>query len=436
MRYHSGSGEADRVHDSDPAYYTWDAPGQTLTIRLALDVVSRLDADVMKGFWAVPKRGMEEGGILLGRVVQDPNPVVTIEGYEPVLCEHRRGPSYVFSDSDRRRLEKVLRRKRVEQVVGFYRSHTRPGLYLDEDDYALIRAYFPDPRHVCLLVRPHASGPSVAGFFFWEEGEIRRQAPYQQFTFHGSELLKGAGRPESPAARAQPAAEPEPLPTDRPGPWVEPAPKPRQPWAWRIQLPAIAFPRMRWQTIVTAGLAAFTVGALEYQILSQRPEPPPPAGMPDLRVERNGRDLRVNWNRDAPSVLKAERAFLFITEGGQNKQLLLDSGQLRYGSVSYSPESEDVSFRLELHAHNKTVSEALTVLVPRSHSQPALTPAPARPAPVAPPADRKATTVANGNGVNGDQHTSRLASAKAANGAPEAVRKPKRRPARFYDDGL
>ncbi|MEJ7608121.1 MAG: energy transducer TonB [Bryobacteraceae bacterium] len=65
-------------------------------------------------------------------------------------------------------------------MVGFWRTHTRPGLYLDEFDLALFRDYFASPEAIALLIRPDAAGPN-AGFFFWEGNDIRRSSPYEMF---------------------------------------------------------------------------------------------------------------------------------------------------------------------------------------------------------------------------------------------------------------
>src|SRR5262249_42211937 len=78
-------------------------------------------------------------------------------------------------------------------VVGFYRSHTRDGLYMDEADLSVAQHYFPDAGNVFLLIKPFASRTSIGGFFFWENGEINRQSSYLQFPFHREEW--GGGEP-------------------------------------------------------------------------------------------------------------------------------------------------------------------------------------------------------------------------------------------------
>src|SRR5271169_1340765 len=92
-------------------YYVWEAPGNSVTILLHLDVLERLGGEVMRGFGAVPKRGAEVGGVLIGTVErgEEAGPaVVRIEDFEPVECLYKRGPSYLFSESDKAEFESAV----------------------------------------------------------------------------------------------------------------------------------------------------------------------------------------------------------------------------------------------------------------------------------------------------------------------------------------
>lgn len=354
MRHSNAESKGGTSRETAPRYYEWRVEGRVPSIQLSLAVVHRLEADIMKGFWAVPKRGMEVGGVLLGRVETNGDTVVVVDDYEAVSCEHRRGPSYVLSEPDRKRLEKVLRRAAgSKQVVGFYRSHTRLGLYLDQDDMAVIDNYFAGPNHVFLLVRPDATKPGAAGFFIREEEGIHRQSTYLEFPFSRAELLKQSGvaieQLEEPAAAPQPPAR-----ASRPRPVVLPA------------LP-LRMPRVKWGLVgkVAAGLAAFAL--IEYQVLTQArsPEIVLVDFAPSLSIAPSGAYLQVSWNRNAPAVLKAERGVLFITEGEYRKELNLDEQQLRTGAVIYAPRSNEVNFRLDLLRGRTTVTESLHFLSAR-----------------------------------------------------------------------
>lgn len=188
---------------SSNSFYVWDVPDKKVTINLDYGVVDRLLLEAMRGFGAIPRRGAEVGGILLGSAETGEKTVVRVEDFEPVLCEHRRGPSFLLSDADTTRFEEALSRHRYSPekriyAVGCYRSNTREGMALSPEDLKHFDGYFPDPSAVFLLVKPYATKVSMAGFFFREEGgKIHTEAPYHEFPFRRRELGGGA----SPAGK-------------------------------------------------------------------------------------------------------------------------------------------------------------------------------------------------------------------------------------------
>ncbi|HVX67113.1 MAG TPA: energy transducer TonB, partial [Bryobacteraceae bacterium] len=103
-----------------------------------------------------------------------------------------------------------------------------------------------------------------------------------------------------------------------------------------------------------------------------------------LRVERNVGQILLSWNRASTLVQNATRATLLITDGDHTESVDLDLGQLRTGSIVYSPMTNDVSFRLEItdQKSGKIVGESVRVLAGRP--SPGVfppQPAAARPAP-------------------------------------------------------
>ena len=187
--FHSKSAVSDQPPNA--AFYEWNSPRNSMTIRLDVDTARRLALVVKGGFEALPTRGLEVGGLLLGRSTPEDRPTTIIEDFEPIESEHRRGPSYTLSEKDRGLLERRLSahvNRRGLGVVGYWRSHTRPGLYLDQEDYSVILTYFSNPSQVFLLVKPSMGGQSVGGFFFWADGDIRRESPYEEFLFDQERL--------------------------------------------------------------------------------------------------------------------------------------------------------------------------------------------------------------------------------------------------------
>ena len=159
------------VSDQPPsaAFYEWNSPRNSITIRLDVDTARRLALVVKGGFEALPTRGLEVGGLLLGRSTPEDRPTTIIEDFEPIESEHRRGPSYTLSEKDRGLLERRLTahaNRRGLGVVGYWRSHTRQGLYLDQEDYSVILTYFSNPSQVFLLVKPSMGGAERGRLLF------------------------------------------------------------------------------------------------------------------------------------------------------------------------------------------------------------------------------------------------------------------------------
>src|SRR5262249_26055095 len=164
-------------------------------------------------FRSVTSKGSEIGGLLLGTISRDGRPQISIYDYELVDCDYSRGPLYRLSDLDRQRMAGAIRSRTGEavQVVGFFRSNTRNGLHLDEDDLACVNEFFSDPLQIALLVRPFATRASVAGYFLRENGVPGATSAFE-FPFSRTELARTesaapapppAEEPAKPAARAQ-----------------------------------------------------------------------------------------------------------------------------------------------------------------------------------------------------------------------------------------
>jgi len=140
-------------------------------------------------------------------------------------------------------------------------------------------------------------------------------------------------------------------------------------------------------------VAALLLVALVGWLLWMRSGGVQPSAAPDasslaLRVERSGGQLLLSWNRSLPLLQTAQRAILSISDGDHREDVEMDLGQLRSGSIVYSPITSDVSFRLEVTdlKNGKSVSESVRVLGGR----PSPTGPPAENAPAAKPSGSEA----------------------------------------------
>ena len=379
-----GPAKTDRSARLHAPYYVWQVPGKTVAIHLYFDVVDRLNHEAMRGLGALPRRGAEVGGVLLGRVDNSAGErLVYVEDCEPVPCEYHFGPSYHLSGKDVEVLQQAVERwmpgpDRRISVVGFYRSHTRKDLFLDESDLAVCSSHFSDPSSVFLVIKPFATRSPSAGFFFWEDGQIHSEAPYSEFAFNRRDLGGGEPRPVRSALRQSvapdaPAADPYARVSEPEHRFAAPE---------ETALPQFVLPQdpspLRWLwiaalAVVFAGGGYFGFRAITQWNVSRGSEVVQSALPIALTIRENDRQLGISWSRTAPAILSARRAGLSIVDGSAiRKDIELTGDELRRGSVVYSRITGDVNLKLEVEAEGgRMVSESMRVL---KSEEPAATP--------------------------------------------------------------
>lgn len=372
----------------------WEPAGKPIAVRLSLDVVDRMQQDVMKGYGAVPKRGAEVGGILLGRVAPGNKSIVTIDDFTMVPIEYKRSPSYLLSDEDARAFEAAVGSARnnpdpLLRPVGYFRSHTRDSVGLGPEDTAIIDQHFPEPETVALLIKPYATKVSQAGFYFREDGKFPAGPPLLEFPFRRRDL-----DPEAPAPRLGRTGD---RPLDRPRDRLAARSAPRERFEHRpLGFDAAAgtwkVPGVAHEPAVPAGdpeaaLAAELLLAkrraqgswiwiplsfiflllgvlLGFQVaLSMRPRLPAGSNEPynlNVSVTKSGNNLQVKWDRQALAVRTAQKGLLTIEDGSYSKPVPLNGFDLQSGSVVYPPYSNHVRFRLDVMVNARdTVTETV-----------------------------------------------------------------------------
>jgi hypothetical protein len=368
-------------------FYVWEVPGKWISIELSLDLVDRLQQDVIRGFGALPRRGAEVGGILLG-AVRGGGRVVRVEDYQEVPIEYRRGPSYLLSELDTKAFEAELAQIRNNgagsgRPIGYFRSHTRDGVGLAEEDLDLVSRYFPAPETVVLLIRPFGTKPSSAGFYFKEDGRFQSGPPLLEFPFRCKDLAPDDTSPsqERPprsvpsrirraAATAQTSdpsptrkAEPEAAAPAREIEVVEPVHR-SEPVAAAPQI-SEEKPKNRGWIWIPVSVIFLLVGVLAGFQAALRVGPQALGGLDpydlSLTVTPSGSDLEVKWDRQSRVVRKAVKGILTIEDGNYRKAIELDADRLQSGSqLVYRRYSNDVRFRLEVFLKDSTsVAEAV-----------------------------------------------------------------------------
>lgn len=328
-------------------WLSWEVPGKPVSVRLSRDVAGRLRMAVWEGFKALPRRGLETGGLLIGttREMGD-RIVVEVDDFEPVETEHASGPSYVLSDAELRLLEARIAASEDPEspsIVGFYRSHTRSNFAITAEDASLFSRYFPAASHVFLLIKANDDGRPTGGFVIREGGKVVSDSPYAEFPLPLTSVVSTPRETRVPALHTS-EAPPRVAPTIPP-----PAPARA---AWVVRRPV-------WLAIAAA--VALCV-ALFVGIRKRSPGPivPKPGPSLALNVTIAGNSLRLSWDRQSSS--HAGNAVLWIKDGQEEQRFELDSKQLGEGSVTYWPRNSDVNFRFELHSPGANVTESVRAI--------------------------------------------------------------------------
>ena len=341
-------------------YFVWEAPGQPVVVRLRLDLVDRLAAEVRRGFGAGPRYGTEVGGILIGTVEPGSPTVVNINDFEPVACTSP-GSSYLLTQKDEAGFADACRQwERTfsphAYAVGYFRSHLGEGFGLSTDDVELMDRWLPETSEVALLIKPATGRASMAAFLVRKDGVFPETAE-PEFPLHRSDLRTESGvaadsvaepwRTTATVRPFRPLGESTGAGSDREAePPQNTTPSRRDRWMW---LPlSLAF-------LLLGGMLGFqtglTIGTRSTQAASQE-------FALSLSAAKSNDNLKVTWNRQASAIRAAQKGVLEIEDGGYGKPVELDAGQLRNGTLIYRNSSNSVLFRLTVYPYGRvSVSE-------------------------------------------------------------------------------
>jgi hypothetical protein len=247
-------------------------------------------------------------------------------------------------------------------VVGYYRIRDGNSLELSPEEINLAETLFNSPGSVILLVERRAGCPE-ANFFFLEHGTFMN-FPLLEFPLDAGMLAEREAQrvrridvgavvayaPEIPAADSD----------DR-----KPASAER--------------PSARWGMIAIVLLvaaASFSAALLLYRPHNRASNEGAaktvvPEVRASLRAERQGDDVKILWDLNSPAVAGATSGILDIDDGGTPRRILMTADQVRFGSVLYSPVSEQISVRLTmLKDDQSTAQESVLVLLQRPPQPP------------------------------------------------------------------
>ncbi len=358
--------------------------------RWSPDAVRRLDEEVEWALTSNPTGAAEIAGVLLGRS----GPTLEITDCQPVLLMRPQDHAYALAGPGRREFERTTAAfPAIAQdglsVVGFYRSHIGDGCDLTEDEFGLIRTCFRHTSQVVLLIKLAADGSSTVRLFLGDDGQALSE-------FHCSgdpsalprwlELWQNLSVDDLPHTATPADTIAAAMPTDM----ALPVDTPGQARAGLRETPiraseeaqgeASRFKRPSNLTQLTLLVAAILLTVLVgYPLFKGSAKlnqgsggARPAAHQVDsgsshdsglaLRAERQGDDLRLDWDRHAAVLVSATGGMLTIRDGnGRNKEVMIDGNLLRAGSVIYRPLHGEVFFRLVIFGSDGTrLGESVT----------------------------------------------------------------------------
>jgi proteasome lid subunit RPN8/RPN11 len=355
------------VSVADAKFGTWVVPESPVDVEYSLVVVEEIRQVVADGFQRLQRGGIEVGGVLYGT---REDRVVRILAMREIACEHARGPTFHLSENDRSALTAQLARDKEDMrlegllVVGWFLSHTRSDVTLQQSDLDTYNTFFPQRWQVTMVVHPGRAGAMRAGFFVREpDGKVKGERSYQEFNFPDrlAGVLDRAPRERRPVVDPPPAeripSTRYPILPDAPGLREtidprEPLDEPRPPFdAPLFGQPSRPIPpyspypntgrKIPWAIIgvVVAALVAAVAG-LKY-LGPQLNAEPLSLGM----IEQNGQ-LQIQWNRASRSILNAAAGTLEIVDGQDKRDIPMNHTELAQGSFTYARQSGDVQVRL------------------------------------------------------------------------------------------
>jgi hypothetical protein len=358
------------MHMSDAKFGAWVVPESPVDVEYSLIVIDEIRQVVADGFQRLQRGGIEVGGVLYGT---REGRIVRITAMREITCEHARGPTFHLSDNDRAALIAQIERDRADLrlegllVVGWFLSHTRSDVTLQQSDLDTFGRFFPEPWQITMVVHPGRAGIMRAGFFVREtDGSVRAERSYQEFNF--PDRLAGVfdrpprrPPPETfgerlPMPRYQPAPEfvaaLDPIETAESSEPTEPIEQYDAPTFGQRARPVpqhAPYPntarKVPWAIIgIVAAALVIAVFGLRFFGPQLHAEP-----LSLAVIERDGQ-LQIQWNHASQGIANSTGGTLEIVDGQDKRDIPMNRNELAQGSFTYVRRSGDVQIRLIVNA--------------------------------------------------------------------------------------
>jgi outer membrane biosynthesis protein TonB len=316
--------------------YVWAFPGSPVRIHLSLSVVSNLREQLFTEF--DPSSAKEYGGLLLGKVEAGRVHITDFRLFDTTSD----GQYFVLSNSDKNNLQELIRKQGTDTsmpaVVGYFRTDLRGGIRLSQEDLALSKELFNDPRQVFLIISGKDTGRPTAGFFFWDTGSIFAEATFMQFPLD-EKLLAIARAPTSPQPDAEPTASPEKIPLQSEAPLSQPRSKGSYRFVWALLLLLL---------VIAGGVAIYRLSNSKPRQETIAIVEPAVSSPMSLSATRANQNVTITWDSHLPAVSEARIGILTIKDGDSEKEFPLTKAQLQISKMIYITPSDRLEITFEV----------------------------------------------------------------------------------------
>lgn len=361
------------------AFYRWETEGEPVAVHFHLNVVEVLEREIARA------GEIEIAGLLLGRLNQSDKPTFIVEDCDPTpFMTHRELSDPTFAKLV---LEAMAARwqsmpeKRLS-VLGFYRASATGSSKSSPQDasWSLIGA---DSERIHLLIEPRPRRAPEATLSLVDNGALTwswHPIPFSRpelcgvgtmpttDVFEDEVLPASAEHAEGFASVATEDVEDAGVSTSSQNNSPSDAYAEKSISGGGVNLPRKVFVGLGLLFVCAAlalGIGMRSLGgSKQFRTVAESPQKPHIASPLGLKVQREGKDWRVNWDRNAPVLSGAKRARLSITDGIVHKTMDLNLTDLHSGIVTYTPVSDDVVLRMEILNEDSAakVSESVRIV--------------------------------------------------------------------------
>lgn len=319
--------------------------GGNFRFRLDDEVRRRIEFLVREGIKALPHRGLEIGGLLLGGSEDAGDSLLTVTDIVPLDIEHRFGPAFRPSENDRKVFLEALEQHGADpnaRVVGYYRSQLVEAAAIRPEDHQVLDWLLHGKRSWLLLIEAPKNEASFANIYSrTAEGTLSR--------VHRSALL-----PDSPEKTEAAGAVPQIEETKPEAPReIRPAAvsgATAQEGGTKSAAASAAAGWSGWRRkAILAGAAlvilvvAFALGRLG------GPRGVSGSGPVGLRIEDGGSSIKIRWNAASDAIRNGSSGSLMVIDDTAVTHIDLKNEQLRQGTLGFNPQHANVTVLLTVY---------------------------------------------------------------------------------------